>query len=359
MERIDVTKTYLPPIREYKKHLRGIWKRNHITNHGPLVEELENKLKKYFGAKHVFFVANGTMALQISIKALGLKNEVITTPFSYVATTSSLVWENCEPVFADIEPLDLTISPDEIEKKITKRTTGIVATHVFGNPCDVLRIQKIAKKNNLKIIYDAAHSFGVRYNGGSLLNYGDISILSFHATKIFHTIEGGAIITNNDELAKKIEYIRNFGHEGKEKFQGLGINGKNTEFNAAMGLCLLPKIDKFIDKRKKVSAHYDGLLAGLDIERPGIRKNTEYNYSFYPIILPNNKALTNVIRALNAQNIFPRRYFYPSLNRLDYVKKQNAPISEDISERIICLPFYQDLEKNIICKISRIIRENI
>ena len=359
MKKINVTKTSLPPINEYIKYLRSIWKSGHVTNHGPLVNEFEDKLKKYLGVKYLFFVSNGTIALQIAIKALGLKNEVITTPFSYVATTSSLVWENCKPIFADIDPETLTIDPDEIERKITKKTTGIVATHVYGNPCDVLRIQKIATKNSLKIIYDAAHAFGVKYKGKSIMNFGDISIVSFHATKIFHTIEGGAIMTNDSNLAKKIEYMRNFGHKDKESFFGLGINGKNCEFHAAMGLCLLPKISSTIKEREEISEKSDQLLTGLDIKKQKIRGDVEYNYPSYPIILPSENVLHKIIKSLNAHHIFPRRYFYPSLNKLSYVKKQHVPVTEDISRRILCLPLYNDLKEKDVRKISEIIYQNI
>lgn len=361
---INVTKAFLPPIKEYTKYLKGIWKRGYITNNGPLLIELENKLKKKFGVKHLFFVTNGTLALQIAIKALDLKNEVITTPFSYVATTSSLVWENCKPVFADIDADTLTINPKEIERKITKKTTGIVATHVFGNPCNVEEIQKIAKKHKLKVLYDAAHAFGVKHKEKSILNYGDISILSFHATKLFHTIEGGAIITNDDKLAKKVGYLRNFGHVSisfPEKFSLAGINGKASEFQAAMGLCLLPKIDMLIASKKMVSKTYDKFLDFNIFKKPYVLQTTQYNYSYYPLIFPSETILLKTIAELNKNNIFPRRYFYPSLNNLHYVEKQKCDISEKISSRILCLPLYYNLsEKNIklICHIIKNSYEN-
>jgi len=360
MKKINVTKTYLPPRAEYERFLKKIWRNGWITNHGPLVGELENKLKRYFGVKHLFFVANGTIALQIAIKALGLKDKVITTPFSYIATTSSLVWENCSPVFADIEPATLTIDPAEIEKKITPKTTGIMATHVFGNPCDVRAIGKIAKKNNLKLIYDAAHAFGVNFDGKSLLKYGDISILSFHATKLFHTVEGGALLTDDDAIAEKIRYMRNFGHSGKERPEeliGLGINGKNTEFHAAMGLCILPRIKTLIERRKKISRLYDKLLKTSPIARQQLRRKTAYNYAYYPVIFKSENHLLDALSRLKAQNIFPRRYFFPSLNRLEYVLGQTAPISEDIAKRIACLPIYHDLNKSDIEKICKIINK--
>lgn len=340
---INVTKTYLPPLAEYNKYLKKIWKSRHVTNHGPFVNELENKLKKYLCVKHLFVVTNGTIALQIAIKALELKNEVITTPFSYVATTSSLVWGGCKPIFADVEPDTLTIDPKEIEKKITKKTTGIVATHIYGNPCDVEKIQTIAKKHKLKIIYDAAHAFGVKYKGKSILNYGDISTLSFHATKLFHAIEGGAVITNNDKLAHKISYLRNFGHKTPESFWGVGINGKMTELHAAMGLCNLPKVKEIIKKRKLICNYYDNKLKNTSIIKPFIREKTEYNYAYYPIIFPDEHLLLQSVKALNKQKIYPRRYFYPSLNKLVYTGKQKCKISENISKNILCLPLSHDI----------------
>src|SRR4051794_21801553 len=250
---ILVTKPFLPPIKEYQEFIDGIWQRQWLTNNGPLVNELELKLKEYLKLKHLLYLSNGTIALQIAIKALDLKGEIITTPFSYVATVSSIAWENCTPVFADIDERSFTINPDEIEKKITEKTCAILATHVYGIPCDVERIEAIAKKNNLYVIYDAAHAFGCIYKGKSLYSYGDISTASFHATKLYHTIEGGAVITSSAELLKKMAYMRNFGHNGPENFFGLGINGKNCEFHAAMGIVNLTYINSIIQKRKEIS----------------------------------------------------------------------------------------------------------
>ncbi|QHT69580.1 DegT/DnrJ/EryC1/StrS family aminotransferase [Rhodocytophaga rosea] len=355
---INVTKAYLPPLAEYTKYLEGIWERCHLTNNGPLVQELEQKLKDYIGVKHLFFVNNGTIALQIAIKALSLKGEIITTPFSYVATTSSIVWENCIPVFADIDPDTLMISPAAIEKAITPATSAILATHVYGGPCEVEAIEKIALKHKLKVIYDAAHAFGTIYKGNSILNYGDISTLSFHATKLFHTTEGGAIVTNDDNLAHTISYMRNFGHKGQEDFWGLGINGKNSEFHAAMGLCILPRIKEIMDKRKQASKMYDSLLDNETIHKPHIFGNTIYNFAYYPVLFPSENILLRVRDALNAKQVFPRRYFYPSLNSLNFVYQQNMPVSEDISKRVLCLPLYYELSENDIEMISSVVNEN-
>ncbi len=352
---INVTKTYLPPLEEYGRYLQQIWDRGQITNNGPLLQELENKLKSFLRVKHCLLVNNGTIAIQIAIKALDLKGEIITTPFSYVATSSSIAWENCKPIFADVDRKTLCINPTEIKTKITTATTGIIATHVYGNPCDIEQIQLVAKENNLKVIYDAAHAFGVSYKNSSVLNYGDISTLSFHATKLFHTIEGGAIITNDDELAYKINYMRNFGHNGPETFDGIGINGKNSEVHAAMGLCVLPKIPELIADRKKSSLLYDGLLLNSGIEKPLLSKNTDYNYSYYPVLFKNEETLINTRDKLNKENIFPRRYFYPSLNKLNYVGKQPTPVSEEMSARVLCLPLYHGLKETEIKKIVSII----
>lgn len=357
---INVTKTYLPPIEEYAKYLDYIWGSNQVTNHGSLVLDLEKKLKTYLGVKHFFFVSNGTTALQIAIKALELKNEIITTPFSYVASTSSIVWENCLPVFVDIDPETLCINPNKIEEAITKKTTAILAVHVYGNPCETEKIQKIADKYNLKIIYDAAHAFGVKKDNISVLNNGDISTLSFHATKIFHTIEGGGLITNDDNLAHKISYMRNFGHNPPDKFFGLGINGKNCEFHAAMGLCILPKMKELDKKRERISKLYDSFLDS-QIKRPKIKNDVTYNFSYYPIILPSERVLLRIMARLEKEKVFPRRYFYPSLNTLHYLKNKSEkmPISEDIASRVLCLPFYSDLHRRDVELISKLINSEL
>lgn len=359
--KITVTRTVLPPLKDYVKHLEKIWENNHITNHGPLVTGLERKLKKYLGVKNLFFVSNGTAALEIAIKSLGLTGEIITTPFSYIATSSSIAWMNCKPVFADIDPGTLNISPEKLKKALTPKTTGILATHVYGNPCDVESIENIAKENGLKVIYDAAHCFGVEYKNIPLLNYGDVSTISFHATKIFHTAEGGALAANNKEIAHKIEYMRNFGHKGEEAFWGLGINGKNSELHAAMGLTLLPHIKKIILTRKKLSNLYDKLLfSGLSpLRKPVLRKNTKYNYSYYPVIFESETVLLRVREALNKKNIFPRRYFYPSLNILRYLGKSAAPAAEKTSKRILCLPLYVQLKDTEVKQISKIVLDNL
>lgn len=354
---INVTKTFLPPLEEYTEYLKGIWERGHLTNHGPLVLELERKLRDYFGVKHFFFLNNGTIALQIAVKALDLKGEIITTPFSYVATTSSICWEGATPVFVDIDPKTLCLDPAQIEKAITPSTSAILATHVYGNPCAVEEIREVAAKHNLRVIYDAAHAFGVRYRGKPLLGYGDVSTISFHATKLFHTIEGGAIVTNDDSIAHKISYMRNFGHNGPEDFFGMGINGKNCEFRAAMGLAIFPKVQELIAKRRQISELYDKSLSECRISRPLPLSGTEYNYAYYPVLFESEAELLAVRESLNAVDIYPRRYFYPALNTLNYVSNAKMPVAESISRRVLCLPLFPELPEGAVESISGVIRK--
>ena len=355
---INVTKAFLPSLQEYNKYIEGIWERVHLTNHGPLVNELEEKLKNYFGVKHFFFINNGTIALQVAIKALNLTGEVITTPFSYVATTSSISWENLKPVFVDIDPGNFTIDAGKIEAAITPATTAILATHVYGIPCNVEAIEKIASKHGLKVIYDAAHAFGVRHNGVSVMNYGDISTLSFHATKLFHTVEGGGIVTNDDTLAHRIMYMRNFGHKGQEDFWGLGINGKNCEFHAAMGLCIFPHLEEILKKRQELSLLYSATLHSLDLhlQQPVIPAPGDYNYAYYPVVFESEKDLLAVRDSLNAAYIYPRRYFYPALHKLPYISENYAMhVAESLVSRILCLPLYHDLPAEEVKRICTII----
>ncbi|KKP66670.1 MAG: DegT/DnrJ/EryC1/StrS aminotransferase [Candidatus Roizmanbacteria bacterium GW2011_GWA2_35_19] len=354
MDSIFVTKSFLPPISEFNKYLDRIWKSSYLTNQGPLLKEFEEKIKKYLDVENFHFVTNGTIALQIALRALDItEGEVITTPFSYVATTSSILWERCTPVFVDIEPNTFCIDANKIEKSITKNTKAIMAVHVFGYPCNVKKINKIATKYNLKVIYDAAHAFGVKYKGKSLLDYGDVSICSFHATKVFHTIEGGCLVAKSKTTSNKIDLIKRFGHYGDEHFS-LGINGKASEFQAAMGLCNIKYVDQIIKKRKKIFSFYDKFLKGK-FKRPKINKDSEYNYSYYPILFQHENQLLRGVKELNKNNIFPRRYFYPSLNKLPYVEsKQSCPVSENIASKILCLPLFTELDINkvrIICDI--------
>lgn len=351
---IPVTKPFLPPRQEYDQYIDGIWNRNWLTNNGPLVNDLELRLKDYLGLNHLLFVSNGTIALQLAIKALDLKGEIITTPFSYVATTTSILWEGCKPVFVDILSDKLTIDPDLIESAITENTSAILATHVYGIPCEVERIQQIADKHGLKVIYDGAHAFGVKVKGKSIFEYGDISTCSFHATKLFHTIEGGAVMTKEPELLKKMAYLRNFGHDGFERFSGIGINGKNSEFHAAMGLAVLNHVDNILERKKRQAEYYFEILSGLNVNYPKTDQIENYNYAYFPVLFSNEEHLKKSMKGLEDQGIGSRRYFYPGLNQLDYTKG-HCRVSDEISTRVLCLPLYHTLTKEEQRMIARIL----
>jgi dTDP-4-amino-4,6-dideoxygalactose transaminase len=353
---INVTKTFLPDQERYLQYVREIWERGYLTNNGPLLQQLESELKDYLSVDHLYFCGNGTIVLQIAIKALEIKGEVITTPFSYCATSNAILWENCVPVFVDIDRETFNIDPRLIEASITPDTTAILATHVYGNPCAIEEIELIAKKHNLKVVYDAAHAFGVTYKGKSLLGYGDISTCSFHATKVFHTIEGGALISNHPELDEKLSLLRAFGHRGDESYHFAGINGKNSEFHAAMGLCNLPHLPAIISARKAICDAYDSQLNWDILERPLKSEHIDYNYAYYPVVFPSEDVMKEVMEVLRENEIIPRRYFYPSLNTLSFMPRQiSCPVSEDISQRVLCLPLYVGLESPDIERIASII----
>jgi len=353
---IPVTKSFLPPIEEYTAYLDTVWKESRLTNFGPLTLDLEAKLKSFLGVQNIILTTNGTIPLQIALKLLGGEGEIITTPFSYVATAAAIVWENCTPVFVDIHPEYLTIDETKIEAAITSKTTAILATHVFGNPCNTEAIDAIAKKHNLKVIYDAAHCFGVKYNGQSIFNYGDVSSCSFHATKLFHTGEGGAMFCKDNNLRHQLFYSHNFGHNGPLAFFGLGINGKISELQSAMGLAVLPYLPQIIIERKKVVEFYSDWIRSRSIQKLVIRDNTEWNYSYFPVIFQSEEQLLKTQEAMNKEEIFPRRYFYPSLNTIEYTKGESMPLSESIAQRILCLPLYVGLQIETLEKIVRLIK---
>jgi dTDP-4-amino-4,6-dideoxygalactose transaminase len=356
---INVTKTYLPNKEKYHKYVDEIFESGWITNNGPKVKELEKRLAEYLGVKNIILVSNGTVALEIAYRTLDIKDFAITTPFSFVATTSSLVTNNILPIFADIDRETLNIDPKNIEKLITPNISAIVPVHVFGNACEVEEIETIANKYNLKVIYDAAHAFGVKYKNQSILNYGDISTLSFHATKLFHTIEGGALIINDDTLAEKARYLINFGIESTESIPHLGTNAKMNEFEAAMGLCVLDEIENIKSSRKKIYEIYKKELDGI-VKFQQQNEKFNQNYSYFPVVFKSEDQLLKVQKTLNEKDIHPRRYFYPSLDTLDYIEpKQECDISRDISKRILCLPVYPGLEEDAQYKIIKIIKENI
>ena len=352
---IPVTKPFMPPIEDYEAYIKDIWKREWLTNSGPLVTELEQELIEYHDVDNLKFVTNGTIALQFAMKALELHGEIITTPFSYVATTSSIVWEGCRPVFVDIDSGTLNMDPELIENSITADTSAILATHVFGNPCDIEAIIKIAKNNKLKVIFDAAHCFGSRYKGRSVYTYGDISTASFHATKIYQTVEGGAVISKDPDVSERISFMRNFGHDGPLKFNGLGINGKNSEFHAAMGLCNLTYIDQILAARKKQCMLYDDLLKDLKAEKQHVLPGAEINHSYYPLIFENETMAVEMQAELEKEDIYTRRYFYPSLSKLSYVSRQQTPVSDEIVSKILCLPLYFDLKEHEQERVAKIL----
>ena len=353
---INVTKTYLPNKQKYQKYVDEIFKNGWITNNGPMVQKLEKRLAEYLGVKNIILVSNGTAALEIAYRTLDIKGFAITTPFSFVATTSSLVVNGIQPIYVDIDKDTLNINSKNIESIITPNTSAIVPVHVFGNACEVEKIEEIAQKYNLKVIYDAAHAFGVKYKGESILNYGNISTLSFHATKLFHTIEGGALIVNDNQLAQKARYLINFGIENTESIPNLGTNAKMNEFEAAMGLCILDEIENIKMKRKSL---YETYLKELNssVNFPKQNDDATLNYSYFPIILKDEEETQAIQKALNNEQIFPRRYFYPSLDTLNYIEpKQFMPNSRDISSRILCLPLYPELNSSWQEKIIKIVR---
>ncbi|MCJ0926548.1 DegT/DnrJ/EryC1/StrS family aminotransferase [Acinetobacter lwoffii] len=356
---IPVTRSYLPNKEKFKAYIDQIYDSGWLTNRGNLLLELERRLSAYLGVKHLILVANGSLALQVAYKALNLKGEVITTPFSFAATTNTLVWEGLNPIFVDIDPHSFNLNPTNIEQLITTKTSAIVPVHVFGNPCEVEAIQIIANKHNLKVIYDAAHAFGSQYKGQSVLNYGDISTLSFHATKLFHTIEGGAVITNDNELAKKIRLLINFGITGPTSIESIGINAKMNEFEAAMGLCVLDEIETINAGRKQVWQTYQESLQDKIVFQQW-NKHSQNNYAYAPVLFKSEAELLKVEAKLKENDIVPRRYFYPSLDTLDYLASgQICKYSRDRASRVLCLPMFPSLEKNSQDKICEILSNTL
>jgi dTDP-4-amino-4,6-dideoxygalactose transaminase len=354
---INVTKTFFPPIAEYTQQLERVWQNQWLTNRGELLLELEEKLKTKLDVSNIIVMNNGTIPIQIALQILGQQGEIITTPFSYVATTAAILWEHCTPVFVDIHPDYLTIDETKIEEAITSRTTAILATHVFGNPCAIEAIEAIAAKHQLKVIYDAAHAFGVTYHGKSIFEYGDVSTCSFHATKLFHTGEGGALFCNDAVLHHQLFYSHNFGHNGPLEFHGLGINGKISELQAAMGLSVLPHMDRIVASRKKVVCLYNENLDFARVNALKLRAGAEWNYSYYPVIFETEAKLLAIQKNLNENGIFPRRYFYPSLNTIPYVNGGSMPVSESIASRVMCLPLYEGMEEEDVLRIINLINK--
>jgi dTDP-4-amino-4,6-dideoxygalactose transaminase len=344
---MHVSKPYLPNISRYTAYVEQIFASSSLTNGGPLVTQLEKDLAAFLGVEHLLLVTNGTTALQVAYKVLGLSGEVITTPFSFVATISAMLWQNIQPVFADINAQTLNIDPDNIEEQITPRTTGMVPVHTFGMPCDVDRIDHIARKHGLKVVYDAAHAFGVQHGGKSILSHGDISIVSFHATKIFHTVEGGALIFKNKGQLELARSMIDFGFDASKRAHTLGINAKMSEFHAAMGLCLLEDIGVVTAARHDVAQYYlDALRHCGGVYCPCVRDDAPKALAYFPVLFKNENITLHILGELNRLNIWPRRYFYPALNRLPYLDtQQEQPIAEDCAKRILCLPLHHDVDR--------------
>jgi len=354
MEKIFVTKTFLPPIDEYISYLRDIWESGMVTNDGPVFQKFERALAEYTGVNNLVCLGNGTWALQIAIRALDLKGEVITTPFTHVASSGSLVWEGCTPVYCDIDEKTLNIDPAKIEAQITKDTSAILAVHVYSNPCDIESIERIAKKHNLRTIYDGAHAFGAVYKGKSVFGFGDISMASFNATKAFHTIEGGALFTNNEDMVTEIRKLAYFGmDEAKNIVQQYGTNAKLIEFCAAMGLVNLKYFEEAVARKKELYFRYK--------ERLGANKKISYqsisdtiNYSYMPIILESSEYKNVIISTLRDHEVYPREYFSPSLETV-FKNQITCPIASDISNRILCLPMSDYLTSEQVDRICDII----
>lgn len=361
---IFVTQPYLPPLEEFIPYLKQIWENKILTNGGPFHQQLEEALCKYLGVDHIALFANGTLALVTALQALRITGEVITTPYSFVATSHSLLWNGIKPVFVDIDPITFNLDPVKIEAAITPQTTAIMPVHCYGNPCDVEAIQKVADNYNLKVIYDAAHAFGVQDKGGSVLRHGDLSILSFHATKVFNTFEGGAIICPDAKTKLRIDHLKNFGFVDELTVIAPGINGKMSEFNAALGLLQLQHFDDALAQRREVDATYRDLLLGIK----GLRclnsdGEADGNYSYFPILLDADYPISRdaLYQALRDHNIFTRRYFFPLISDfpmyegLPSARHANLPVAFAAAQQVLCLPIFPGLTRSNLATIVQII----
>ncbi len=365
MKDIFVTSPLLPPLEEFIPYLEKIWEKKHLTNGGYFHQQLEVELASYLGVKHVCLFANATLALLTALQALRITGEVITTPYSFVATSHTLQWNGLTPVFADIDPQTFNIDPDRIEELITSKTTAIMPVHCYGIPCDIKRIEKIADIYGLKVIYDAAHAFGVKQGGESILNYGDLSVLSFHATKVFNTFEGGAIICHNERIKQRIDYLKNFGIAGETTVVAAGINGKMNEFQAAFGLLQLQHIHTAFEKRMALDAYYRELLQGVPgITTLNIPENIDWNHAYFPVRVGQNYPISRdeIYELLKKNGIMSRRYFYPLISNfpmyrgLPSAAETSLPHANHIAEEILCLPIYPDLDLSDLERIVNIIK---
>ena len=361
MKNIYVTQPTLPPLEEFIPYLEQIWENKILTNGGTFHQQLEQALCDYLGVKHLALFTNGTIALITALQALRITGEVITTPYSFVATAHSLLWNGIKPVFVDIDPISLNLDPAKIEAAITPQTTAIMPVHCYGYPCDVKRIQQIADNYNLKVIYDAAHAFGVKNQDGGILNHGDLSVLSFHATKVFNTFEGGAIICPDEKTKRRIDHLKNFGFVDEVTVVAAGINGKMSEINAAFGLLQLKGIDEALAKRQAIDAHYRESLKDIVGIRCADGGSHVANYAYFPIFVEKNR--DTLYETLKENGIFGRRYFYPLISDfpmyrgLPSAAPSNLPIARKTSEEVICLPIYPELSPDSQDKIIGIIRD--
>lgn len=355
---IHVSKPFIPPFSEFAEILKKAWNKAWLANNGELLRELEKTIRDYLGVKHLYICSNGTVVLQMALKACGITKHVITTPFSYVATTNAILLEGCTPVYVDISNNSFCMDAGKIEQAITGDTQAIMATHVYGNSCDIEKIETIANKYNLKVIYDGAHAFGCSYKNRSLLSYGDISTCSFHATKIFQTAEGGCVITSDDDLAGKLNLLRQHGHKNDEYLLA-GMNAKNSELHAALGLAVFPYTGKIMENGEKQWNFYYDSLKKYSLKFLNPRPEMKYNYSYFPVVFDSERILEACLVRLQSKNIFPRRYFYPSLNKLPYIEYQPCPVAEDIANRILCLPLYFNLTEEEQIRICRVIEETL
>lgn len=362
-EKILVTRASLPKKEDFIKLVNEIFDNAWLTNMGCMHKRLEEELRKYLDVENVSLFVNGHQALELLIEAFELQGEVITTPFSFISTSNAIVRNNLKPVFCDIKEDDYTIDPNKIESLINEKTSAILATHVYGNICDNEALEKIAKKYNIKLIYDAAHAFYEKYNNKSVANLGDASMFSFHATKVYNTIEGGAVCSKHKDIHKKLYYLKNFGIEDKETVSYIGSNAKMNEFQAAMGLCNLKYIKEWIDKRKIIADTYIDKLKDIKGIKINIfKENQTYNYSYFPIVFTKEYKYNRnqVYEILGKHNIYARKYFYPAINELKVYKdlgvNMDTPISTEISKNILCLPIYPDLDIKIVKKICELIK---
>ncbi len=352
---IYVTQPFLPPLTEFSSYLEEIWRTGVMTHNGPLMCQLERDLSQYLGVPDTVCVANGTCAMQLALRALDLKGEIITTPFSYVATASIIRWEGCEPVFVDIDPETWNMDPAAIQDAITPRTVGIMPVHVFSAPCCIADIQALADRHHLRVIYDAAHAFGVNINGTSIMQYGDVSCTSFHATKIFNTCEGGACFTVNEDLSARLRRMRFFGFDRDKNVTDDGMNAKMTEISAGLGLVNLQYMDAVLKQRREKYELYTLLLKDRDYLQFQKINPSEYNYSYMPVLFDDEECLLDVMQKLEAERIYVRRYFHPALNNIALYEGGATPVAASVASRIACLPLYHTLENEAISRICSII----